>query len=93
MANVVSALTARTQLRQILKRVKNHNERFVIHRRGEPQAIILSLADYVDTIAPGPTWLKRIGEASRRRRTSTLTMRDIDRVIDDTRRQRRKRSR
>jgi len=32
--NIVSALDARTQLGQILRRVKNNGERFVIDRRG-----------------------------------------------------------
>ena len=94
MSNVVSALTARTQFGQILKRVKNNNERFVIDRRGEPQAIIMSLSDYIDTIAPEPGWLKRVREASKRRGTNALTMRDIDTIVADTRRQlRSKRSR
>src|SRR6266566_1750885 len=43
--NVVSAVEARTQFGQLLRRVKKNNERFVIDRRGEPQAIIMSLDD------------------------------------------------
>ena len=39
--NVVSAVTARTQFGQILHRVKQNNERFVVDRRGEPQAVIM----------------------------------------------------
>ena len=94
MSKVVSALTARTQFGQILRRVKTNNERFVIDRRGEPQAIIMSLSDYVDTIAPEPGWLKKIRNAAKRRGTDRLTMREIDAIVADTRRQRRaKRSR
>lgn len=52
LTNVVSALTARTQLGQIIKRATQKNERFVIDRRGEPAVIIMSIKDYVDTIAP-----------------------------------------
>jgi prevent-host-death family protein len=91
--NVVSALDARTQLGQILRRVKNNNERFVIDRRGEPQAVIMSLNDYIDAIAPPPAWLKRLWSASERRGTDRLSMRQINAEIATVRRETRKRSR
>ena len=87
---VISALTARTQLGQILRRVRTKNERFVVDRRGEPQAVIMSMEDYVSTMAPPPTWLKRIWAASERRGTNRLTMRDIDAEIASARREVRK---
>ena len=94
MFKVLSALTARRQFGQILRRVNTNNERFVIDRRGEPQAIIMSLSDYVDTIAPEPSWLKKIRDASKRRGTDRLAMLEIDAIVADARRQRRaKRSR
>lgn len=91
--NVVSALDARTQLGQILRRVKDNNERFVIDRRGEPQAVIMSLNDYIDAIAPPPAWLKRLWTASERRDTDRLSMRQINAEIATARRETRKRSR
>jgi hypothetical protein len=36
MGNVISAVIARTQLGQILKRAGEGDERFVVDRRGEP---------------------------------------------------------
>lgn len=93
MPNVVSALTARTQFGQILRRVKTKNERFVVDRRGEPQAVIMSMKDYVDLVAPEPEWLERIGEASRRRGTDKLTMRDIDAEMRAYRREMRSKGR
>ena len=86
-------MEARTQFGQLLRRVTKHNERFVIDRRGEPQAIIMSLDDYVDEIAPEPDWLKKIGDASKRRGTDKLTMRAIDVEIAVARRQIRMRTR
>lgn len=77
MNNIVSAVVARTEFGQLLRR----KERFVIDRRGEPQAIIMSLEDYIDAIAPEPEWLKKIREASKRRGTDKLTMRQIDTII------------
>ena len=75
---VVTALTARTQLGQILKRVKNRRERFVIGRRGEPQAVILGFDDFLETFAPAPDWMKKSWRLARRNGTASLTMRQID---------------
>jgi prevent-host-death family protein len=86
MTNVVSALTARTQLGQIMKRATQKNERFVVERRGEPSVIIMSVKDYVDTIAPSPTWLKHIQAEAKRKGLDKLQMRDINRLVAVVRR-------
>ena len=90
MPNVVSALTARTQFGQIIRRVKEKNERFVVDRRGEPQAVIMSIKDYLDTIAPAPAWLKKSWAAAKRSGVAKLSMRDIDAEIRRYRRQKEK---
>ena len=87
MTNVVSALTARTQFGQILKRATKNNERFVVDRRGEPSVVIMSIRDYVDTMAPAPQWLKDMQASAKRRGTNKLTMRQIDAEIAKVRRQ------
>jgi len=87
MPQVISALTARTQLGQIMRRAKQNNERFLVERRGEPQVLIMSLKDYVNTIAPAPQWLKTIQTTSKRRGTSKLTMRQINAEIAAARRE------
>jgi prevent-host-death family protein len=92
MPNVVSALTARTQLGQIIKRATKNNERFVVDRRGEPSVIIMSIKDYVDTLAPAPKWLADIQAASKRRGTDKLTMRQINAEIARVRRQPRRKT-
>ena len=89
MTNVVSALTARTQFGQIMRRASQKNERFLVDRRGQPAVIIMSVKDYIDTIAPTPEWLKAIGDESKRKGLSKLTMRQIDAEIAATRRERR----
>ncbi len=89
---VVSALTARIQFGQILRRASQNNERFIVDRRGDPQVIIMSLKDYIDTIAPAPKWLKDIWEESRRKGTDKLTMRQIDAKIAAFRREERRRN-
>ena len=89
MTNVVSALAARTQFGQILKRVSQRNERFIVDRRGEPKAIIMSLKDYISLIAPTPKWLREIQEDARRKGLHKLTMREIDAEIAAARREQR----
>jgi prevent-host-death family protein len=86
-STMVSALTARTQLGQILTRVKSGNERFIIGRRGDPQAVVMSIADYVDIVAPAPDWLKSIWANSKKNGTDKLTMREIDEEIAAVRRE------
>jgi prevent-host-death family protein len=90
MTNIVSALTARTQLGQILKRATRNNERFVVDRRGQPSVVIMSIKDYVDAIAPPPQWLKDIQGASKRRGTHKLSMRQINAEIAAARHQEQK---
>jgi PHD/YefM family antitoxin component YafN of YafNO toxin-antitoxin module len=91
MNNVVSALTARTQLGQIIRRISRNNERFVVEHRGEPSVIIMSVKDYINTIAPTPDWLQEIGSEAKRKGLNTLTMRQIDAEIRAARRERRQR--
>ena len=81
MTNVVSALTARTQLGQIIKRATRNNERFVVDRRGEPAVIIMSVKDYINTIAPAPDWLKKSWADARRKGLDKLTIREINAEI------------
>jgi prevent-host-death family protein len=83
-------LTARTQFGQILRRVKQKNERFLVGRHGEPQAIIIGIDDYINTFAPTPAWLKAIGAEAKRKGLNELKMRQIDAEIATARRERRR---
>jgi len=78
MTNVVSALTARTQFGQIIRRTNQKNERFLVDRRGEPTVIIMSVKDCIDTIAPTTDWLEEIGAESKRKGLHKMSMRQID---------------
>lgn len=90
MPKIVSALVARTQFGQIMERAAENDERFVVDRRGEPTVVIMSVRDYINTVAPEHEVLTRIGEASRRRGTSKLTLREIDEEITTYRKEKRK---
>ena len=81
MTKKISALTARTQLGQIMNRAVDHNERFLVERNGEPAVLILSVRDFVKTLAPPPDWLEKSWDIAKRRGVDKLSMDDIDTEI------------
>jgi prevent-host-death family protein len=81
MTRKITAVTARTQFGQILDRAVDHNERFLVERNGEPAVLIMSVTDFVKTLAPAPDWLKDIQEHAKRKGLDKLTMDDIDAEI------------
>lgn len=87
MTKVVSALTARTQFGQIMKRASEKNERFIVNRRGQPKVVIMSFKDYLDTIAPAPEFLKEIQAEAKHKGLDKLTMREINSLIAEVRRE------
>ena len=87
MTNVISAVTARTQLGQILKRAGQGDERFLVDRRGEPAVIIMSIRDYIKNIAPPSIATAAIRMDAKSKGTSKLSVRELDRVIATVRRQ------
>jgi len=44
----ISAFTARTHLGQLIKRVSEAGETFVLTKKGRPKAVILSVEEYQD---------------------------------------------
>ncbi len=84
---VVSALTARAQLTQIMRRAKKGRERFVVDRRGEPQVVIMGIEDFLANIAREPGVLAAIRAASKKSGTDRITMRKIDQEIAAYRRE------
>ena len=81
MTNVVSALTARTQFGQIIKRATQKNERFVVGRRGEPSVVIMSMKDYMDTFAPAPDELRAMQATAKRTGANKLSPGQINRIV------------
>jgi len=78
---VVSALTARTQLGQIMRRAVQRRERFLVDRRGRPQVVIMGFEDFLRTIAPPARVVENMRAAARRSGASALRNSDIDREI------------
>jgi prevent-host-death family protein len=80
-STAVSVPAARASLGKLLERVDTERRSLVIERRGVPRAVLLSIRDYVKLAAPEPEVLRLISEESERKRTSTLTGAQIDRII------------
>jgi len=91
MTRKITAVTARTQFGQIMDRAVEHNDRFLVERNCEPAVLILSVSDFVKTLAPTPNWLKDIQEDAKRKGLDKLTTSDIDAEIAAARRERRER--
>ena len=84
---VISALRARSGFGKLLNRLDKESRSLVIEKRGTPRAILLSIRDYVRLASPEPEVLRAIGEESRRKGTTSLSSRQIDRIIKATRMQ------
>jgi len=89
----ISALSARTQFGQIMRRASGKNrERFVVGVRGEPKVVIMGIDDFLNTIAPEPEVIAAIRADSVKNGTDDLTMAEIDREIATYRRDRSRRN-
>ena len=88
---VVSALNARSNFGKLLNRVDAERRSLVIEKRGTPRAVLLSIRDYVKLAAPEPEVLRIIGEEAEQNGTSSLTSREIDRIIKAARARKTKR--
>lgn len=93
MMKTIPAFVARTQLGQILERVKKNKERFVVSRKGEATAVILGYEDFVRSILKikEPAILRKIREGARQSGASKLTLKEINAEIRAVREERRRR--
>jgi prevent-host-death family protein len=87
---IVPALTLRTQLGQILRRVRNDKEKFIVEKRGEPQAVILNVEEYVRLFAKPTPAVAAIRREAKAKGLDRMTLREINREIKLARRELRK---
>jgi prevent-host-death family protein len=88
-ARIVPALTARTQFGQILRRVGQNKERFVVERRGEPGVVIMSVEEYLRNFVKPGSIVDEIHEYVRKKGLKPLSMQAINREIKRYRNERR----
>jgi prevent-host-death family protein len=83
------AFLARTQFGQILERVSEKRERFLVTKNGEAKAIILGVADFLEAVAPSPASLTRLQQQAKKRGADKLTLEEIEAEIATVRKQKR----
>lgn len=89
-SRVVSSMAARANFGKLLDRVATERKSLVIKRRGAPNAVLLSVRDYVRLAAPEPEVLRILGEEAERNGTSALTPGQINRIVHTARSQKTK---
>ena len=50
-------------------------------RRGEPSVVIMSVQDFIRTVAPPPDWLQKAWAGAKRRGLDTMTLDEINAEI------------
>lgn len=86
--NVISALTARTQFGQVMDRVSQHGERFLVRHRNGETAVILSLQNYLTLLAPEDPVVAQLRAEASRKGLDKLTTAEIEAEIATVRRER-----
>jgi prevent-host-death family protein len=86
MTKNVPAFIARTQFGQILERVSQNNERFVVTKKGEAKAIILGVEDFLRATAEIPESLATLQGQAQKSGANRLTLEEIEEEIDAVRR-------
>lgn len=86
MDTIISALDARTQLGQIIKRAEESKDRFFISKRGKLKVVIMGIEDYLQNIVDEPDFLKEVHGKAKEAGLHEMTMEDIDREIAEVRR-------
>ncbi len=85
MTKSVPAFIARTQFGQILERVSQNNERFLITKKGEAKAIILGVEDFLRSIVETPQSLFALQEEAQKSGADKLTLEEIEKEISAVR--------
>jgi prevent-host-death family protein len=82
----VPAFIARTQFGQIMERVSQNRERFLVTKKGEAKAVILGVEDFLQAIVKTPKSLTALQEKAKKSGADTLTLEEIEAEIAAVRR-------
>lgn len=75
------ALIARTQFGQILERVSQNRERFLVTKKGEAKAVILGVEDFLEAIVKAPQSLATLQAQAKKAGSDGLTLEEIEAEI------------
>jgi prevent-host-death family protein len=82
----IPAFIARTQFGQIMERVSQNRERFLVTKRGDAKAVILGVEDFLQAIVKTPKFLAALQEQAKKSGANTLTLEEIEAEIASVRR-------
>jgi prevent-host-death family protein len=85
MTKNVPAFIARTQFGQILNRVTQGRERFVVTKNGEAKAVILGIEDFLRAVVKTPKSLAVLQKQAQKSGADKLTLEEIEAEIDAVR--------
>ena len=81
----VPAFQARTQFGQILDRVAQGKERFVVTKNGQAKAVILGIEYFLQTMGSSTSSLAALQTQVQRSGANKLSLEDIEAEIDQVR--------
>jgi prevent-host-death family protein len=93
MTRNVPALIARTHFGQILDRVSQNSERFIVTKKGQAKAIILGLEDFLQAVEVPPQSLVELQEQARKGNARRLTLEETEEEIAQVRQRKPKQQR
>jgi prevent-host-death family protein len=86
MTKNVPAFIARTQFGQILERVSQKGERFVVTKKGEAKAVIMGVEDFLQAVVESPASLTALQEQAKKSGARKLSLEEIEKEIAAVRR-------
>jgi prevent-host-death family protein len=89
----IPALLARTHFGQIIDRVSQNKERFLVTKNGEARAIILGIEDFLETVKAPPQSIAELQEQAMRGGAARLSLGEIEEEITQVRKGRSKQRR
>jgi prevent-host-death family protein len=82
---IVSVLELRNNLGKMINNSTKKGVSYLVEKRGQPQAVVMSVKEYIRLAAPEPEILKILGEESVARGTHKISMKEIDAEIAQVR--------
>ncbi len=77
----IPAVIARTQFGQIMDRVSQNRERFLVTKKGEAKAVILGIEDFLQAIVKTPQSLAALQKQAHKSGAEKLTLEEIEAEI------------
>lgn len=85
MTRNITALLARTQFGQVLERVSQNQDRFLVTKKGEAKAVFLGIEDFIKSFVKTPQSLATLQKQAKKSGTDKLSLEEIEKEIQEVR--------